>query len=134
MPPVKYFLDTHILIWWMERSSQLTPQQSLVLGDYERNKPFGVSDITLAEIGCLVVAGRIQLDRDLRSWLQQATAAPLVRLHRLTPTVIAEIANLPGDFHRDPADRIIVASARLEKATLLTCDRKIIDSGAVATL
>jgi len=118
----------------MEQSPELTPQQAICLGDYEKNKPFGVSDITLAEIGCLVAAGRIHLARDLKTWLQQATAAPLVRLQRLTPAVIAEIANLPEGFHRDPADRIIVASARLENATLLTCDRKIIDSGAVATL
>ena len=134
MPSIKYFLDTHILIWWFENGSRLNLKQRSVLEQYEKYKPFGVSDITLAEIGCLVSGGRLQLSVNLKNWLSRATAAPLVRLCRLTPAVVAEIATLPDAMPRDPADRIIVASARLEHAILLTQDQRIIDSGAVATI
>ncbi len=134
MPAIRYFLDTHILIWWLENSLRLTKEQAQVLQEFEKNKPFGVSDISLVEIGCLVSAGRIQLQGELRDWLSRATAEPLVRLCRITPAVVAEVANLPADFHRDPADRIIAATARLERARLLTQDRKIIDSAAVPCL
>lgn len=134
MPAIRYFLDTHILIWWLENSPRLTKAQARVLQEFEQNKPFGVSDISLLEIGYLVSAGRIQVKGELRDWLSRATAGPLVRLCRITPAVVAEAANLPSDFHRDPADRIITATARLERARLLTQDRKIIDSDAVPCL
>ena len=131
---MRYFLDTHILIWWLENSPRLTKVQARILDEFEQNKPFGVSDISLVEIGCLVSAGRIRLQGELRDWLSRATAEPLVRLCRITPAVVAEVANLPADFHRDPADRIIAATARLERARLLTQDRKIIDSAVVPCL
>ena len=131
---MRYFLDTHILIWWLENSPRLTKVQARILDEFEQNKPFGVSDISLVEIGCLVSAGRIRLQGELRDWLSRATAEPLVRLCRITPAVVAEVANLPADFHRDPADRIIAATARLERARLLTQDRKIIDSDVVPCL
>lgn len=134
MPPIRYFLDTHILIWWLENSPRLTKEQAQILQEFEQNKPFGVSDISLVEIGFLVSAGKIKLQGELRNWLSRATAGPLVRLCRITPAVVAEVANLPADFHRDPADRIIAATARLERARLLTQDRKIIDSEVVPCL
>ena len=63
-----------------------------------------------------------------------ASSPPLVRLAPLTPTVPSEVAALPDTFHRDPGDRIIVATARVLGATVLTCDHRIIDSGLVATV
>ncbi|MBT9582251.1 type II toxin-antitoxin system VapC family toxin [bacterium] len=134
MPPIKYFLDTHILVWWLENSPRLSAEQGRILEEAEKNLPFGVSDITLAEIGCLVSTGRVELSRDLKDWLSRATAEPLVRLCRITPAVVAEISKLPPHFQKDPADRVITATARLEKSILLTQDRRIIDSGAVSTL
>jgi PIN domain nuclease of toxin-antitoxin system len=70
----------------------------------------------------------------LREWLEQATAPPLVQRLPISPAVAAEVATLPGSFHRDPADRIIVASARVVGATLLTQDRRIIEAEIVPTL
>jgi PIN domain nuclease of toxin-antitoxin system len=70
----------------------------------------------------------------LREWLEAAVAPPLVRRVSISPAVAAEVAILPDSFHRDPADRIIVASARTSGATLLTQDRRIIEAGLVETL
>jgi PIN domain nuclease of toxin-antitoxin system len=134
MPALKYFLDTHILIWWLEDKDRLTDGQRAILADYEANKPFGVSDITLVEIGCLVQLGRVKLSKGVEDWLARATAEPLVRLCRITPAVVAEIARLPDALPKDTADRIIVATTRLQHATLLTCDQRIIDAKAVPTL
>lgn len=61
-------------------------------------------------------------------------APPLVQPVSISPPVAAEVAGLPDTFHRDPADRIIVAAARVVGATLLTQDRRIVDSRLVATL
>ena len=78
--------------------------------------------------------GRIRLAIPLREWLEKAVARPLVRRQGISPAVAAELASLLGFFHRDPADRILVATARVTGATLLTRDRRIVESQLVDTL
>lgn len=77
---------------------------------------------------------RIQLDRPLREWLETATAPPLVKRIGITPAIAAETASLPSTFHRDPADRVLVATARVLGATLLTVDERIVTSAIVPIL
>jgi len=131
---VSYLLDTHILLWWFEAGSHLTRRERRILSQAGPDAPLLVSDITLWEIATLTELGRIRLTLPLRAWLEQATAPPLVRRCGISPAVAAEVAALPPTFHRDPADRIIVATTRLRGATLLTRDRRIIAAGVVATL
>jgi len=132
---VKALLDTHILLWWFsEIPRRLSPKQKEVLRRASEEEPLWVSDITLWEIATLSSLQRIQLDLPLREWLERATAPPLVQRQAITPAVAAEVAALPDSFHRDPADRIIVASARVLGATLLTQDSRITEAGLVPTL
>ena len=127
-------LDTHILIWWLDQSARLSPAQQEILSAADPDSPLLVSDITLWEIATLCSLGRIQLSLPLRDWLDKAVAPPLVRRQGISPAVAADMAALPESFHRDPADRIIVATARVLGATLLTQDRRIVDSGLATTL
>jgi len=131
---VKALLDTHILLWWLGENSRLSPEQRRVLEKADEENPLLVSDITLWEIATLASLGRIKLHLPLREWLEQAAAPPLVRLLPITPAVAAEVAALPDSFHRDPADRILVATARVLGSTLITRDRQIIEAGLVPTL
>jgi PIN domain nuclease of toxin-antitoxin system len=128
------FLDTHILLYWLGDPARLTSRQQAVLREASPEQPLRISDISLWEIATLVDLGRIRLHRPLRDWLEAAVAPPLVQRISISPAVAAEVASLPRTFHRDPADRIIVASARTAGATLLTLDHRIIDSGIVPTL
>lgn len=130
---MRYLLDTHILVWWLTEPGRLSaPQREAV--ESEESLPLLVADISLWEIATLANLGRLEFNRPLRDWLEAATAPPLVRLCHLNPAVAAEVAALPDSFHRDPADRIIVSTARLEGATLLTSDARIRDSGLVAVV
>lgn len=131
---LRYLLDTHILIWWLESSNQLNAAQKKALSRASQDSPLLVSDITLWEIATLVELGRIRLAIGLREWLEQAVAPPLVHRCSISPQVAAEVAQLPSNFHRDPADRVIVSTARLERATLMTADRRIIESQLVKTI
>jgi len=131
---VTALLDTHILIWWLDQSARLSRAQQGVLSAADPDSPLLVSDITLWEIATLCSLGRIQLSLPLRDWLDKAVAPPLVRRQGISPAVAADMAALPESFHRDPADRIIVATARVLGATLLTQDRRIVDSGLATTL
>jgi PIN domain nuclease of toxin-antitoxin system len=130
---VKALLDTHILLWWLSESPRLSPQQRRLLEQADAGNPAFVADISLWEIATLFSLGRIRLHLPLRDWLEQATAPPLIHRLPITPAVAAELATLPDSFHRDPADRILVATARVFGATLVTQDRRIIDAGLVPT-
>ena len=131
---MKPLLDTHILIWWLESGKQLSRKQRQVIRSAGPDQPLYVSDISLWEIATLVQFGRIRLRLPLRDWLEAATAPPLVRRVGITPAIAAELNSLPSSFHRDPADRILVSTARVLGATLLTRDERIVASGIVPTL
>jgi PIN domain nuclease of toxin-antitoxin system len=131
---VKLLLDTHVLLWWLSDTERLPPAIRSAVEAAGPEAPLWVSDITLWEIATLESLGRIDLGLPLRDWLERATAPPLVRRLGITPAVAAEVAVLPDDFHRDPADRVLVASARVLGATLATADRRILDAEIVATL
>ena len=131
---MKALLDTHILLWWLGDRDRLSQDQWKVISAADAETPLQVSDISLWEIATLHSLGRIRLKIPLREWLEMAVAPPLVRRHGISPAVATELTSLPDSFHRDPADRILVATARIIGATLLTRDRKISEAGLVDTL
>ncbi len=127
-------LDTHILIWWLDDRDRLSRAQQEAVASTSAESPLAVSDISLWEVATLHGLERIRLTISLREWLDKAVAPPLARRQGISPAVAAELASLPGSFHRDPADRILVATARVFGMTLLTQDRRIIDAGPIDTL
>ena len=131
---MRALLDTHILLWWHGDRDRLSRKQRDVIAAASAGSPLEVSDISLWEVAMLHSLGRIHLTIPLREWLDKAVAAPLVRRHGISPAVAAEVASLPDSFHRDPADRILVATARMLGATLLTQDRGIAEAELVDTL
>jgi PIN domain nuclease of toxin-antitoxin system len=131
---MKALLDSHVLVWWLAGGDRLSKAQSRVLRRVDADSPALVSDISLWEIATLVGLGRLALDLPLRDWLDRAVAPPLVERIGISPAIAAETAALPATFHREPADRILVASARVHGATLLTQDRRLLDCGLVPTL
>ena len=131
---MRYLLDTHVLLWWFEDGDRLSTEQRRVLETAGPETPLGVSDITLWEIAMLENLGRIALSIPLREWLEKVVAPPLVQRIGISPAVATEVANLPQSFHRDPADRILVATARVTGLTLLTQDRRILEADLVPVL
>lgn len=127
-------LDTHVLIWWLDGSGRLSPAQQEAVSAVGPQSPLLVSDISLWEVATLCSLGRVRLSLPLREWLDKAAAPPLVRRQGISPAIAEHVATLPDSFHRDPADRILVATARVLGATLLTQDRRIIKSALVDTL
>ena len=118
-------LDTHIWIWWVDSSPQLTAQQQDWIEKY-KPEGLGVSIISCWEVAKLVENGRLKLQCSVEEWIEQALAYPGVQLLQLTPRIVVESTQLPGDFHRDPADQMIVATARVWGCPLLTVDDRIL--------
>jgi PIN domain nuclease of toxin-antitoxin system len=126
-------LDTHIWVWWVNGSPQLTPAQSAHL-EANESKGLGVSVISCWEVAKLVELNRLVLRCPVGEWIAQALAYPGVRLLYLTPRIAIESTQLPGPFHRDPADQIIVATARIRGCPLLTGDARILSYPNAKTL
>jgi len=126
-------LDTHIWVWWIDGGSQLTAQQKAWIQQYE-TLGLGVSVISCWEVAKLVEYKRLVLQSSVDDWIDQALVYPGIRLLELTPRIAVESIQLPGSFHRDPADQIIVATARVWNCPLLTADNKILSYPHVTTL
>ncbi|MBN1891004.1 MAG: type II toxin-antitoxin system VapC family toxin [Thermoflexales bacterium] len=126
-------LDTHVWVWWVDGSARLTQNQTQHLRAHEADG-LGVSVISCWEVAKLVEVGRLALSHSIHDWIDQALAYPGVRLLDLTPQIAIESTRLPGTFHRDPADQIIVATARIYDCSLLTADNRILDYLHVKTL
>lgn len=126
-------LDTHIWVWWVHGHSRLTNQQNQWLQQYE-SQGLGVSAISCWEVAKLVEYRRLALPCPVGDWLRQALAYPGVRLLELTPEIAVESTQLPGVFHRDPADQIIVATARMYNCESLTSDTNILSYPHVRVL
>lgn len=86
-----------------------------------------VSVISVWEIGLLVSKRRLKLTMPVSNWVAAALGSPGVNVAPFTPEIALESVELPGDLHRDPADRILVATARIMKVRLLTADRTLIE-------
>ena len=131
---MRALLDTHVLLWWHVKPDRLSQGQQAVIDAADTKVQLLVSDISLWEVAMLHSLGRIRLTIPLREWLEMAVAPPLVNRLGISPAVASELASLPESFHHDPADRILVATARVAGATLLTRDRGIVEAGLVDTL
>lgn len=125
-------LDTHIWIWWVQNDVRLTQKHQNWLQQYE-SQGLGVSIISCWEVAKLVENSRLILPVTVEEWITTALAYPGVQLINLTIPIIIESTQLTG-FHRDPADQIIVATARINGCPLLTADAKILAYPDVQTL
>ena len=131
----RILLDTHILIWWRLDSQQLDRSMARRLQDMEnRQKPVAISAITLWEIAMLEARGRIEIAGPPDIWLEELERHPLVEVLPLTARIAAESVHLGPDFHNDPTDQIIVATARVHGLPLMTADQRIRKWGKVPIL
>lgn len=129
---MKYLLDTNIWVWMVE-SHQSIPRNILSTLLEPENYPFYISAISVWEVAKKVSLEKLTLSIPVRDWLVQATRKPFIEIIPLSVDIALESTILPGVFHKDPADQIIVASARQSNMTLLTTDKLIISYQHVKT-
>ncbi len=125
-------LDTHIWVWWVQGDNRLTQQHQLLLQAHQTDG-LGVSLYSCWEVAKLVEYGRLVLPCSLEEWFITALTEPGIQLLDLTLPIIMDSTRLTG-FHRDPADQLIVATARVLGLPLLTADQKILNYSGVTTL
>jgi len=128
-------IDTHILVWWVNGDSALSNKaRKTMTSTLKKGEEIVVSSISAWEIAMLIEKGRLVLSMELESWLDQIAHIDGVLFYPVDNEIGVKSTALPGSFHEDPADRMIVATARKLAAPLVTADEKIIGYEHVKTI
>ncbi len=123
--PIKYLLDTHTWIWWNMRPENLSKKVIDLIENEEGYDELLLSAISTWEFSKLIEKGRIGISANPEEWIYDALDIPKLRFVHLTPRIAYQSTVLPKPFHDDPADQIIVATAKEENAIILTKDKRI---------
>lgn len=117
-------LDTHIWVWNVQGDRRLKTD---LIDLMQRHEPFGIGicSISLWEVAKAVELNRLTLPKSVFDWLEEALASPGVILLPLTSEIAVESTQLPGNFHKDPFDQLIVATARVYDVPLVTADSDV---------
>lgn len=128
----RLLLDTHVWLWLASGTTEkLKPDARKVIEQASVSNPLLVSIISVWEVALLESKKRLRLPMSVNEWVERALDRPDIRLVGLEHArTVIDSCRLPGDFHPDPADRLLVATARSENAVLVTHDKKILDYGA----
>lgn len=125
--------DTHAW-WWVINEPERLSQDAYELVSGTPTDQRAIASISIWEFAMMVSRGQIRLRVSPEEWLDHATYRTGITVCNLTPRIALESCNLPGKFNKDPADRIIVATARIHKLKLITKDQNIIDYPSVETV
>lgn len=130
---MKILLDTHAWFWALSEPERLSDK---ALKKIKTTKPSdrGIASISIWEFVMMVTRARVQIHIPIDQWLQQAISDTGITVFKLSPPVAIDSCSLPGEFHKDPADRLITATARVHELTLITKDTKILDYEHVNTV
>jgi PIN domain nuclease of toxin-antitoxin system len=127
-------LDTHTLVWWVTGDPTLSKKAKAAIERELAGGEIIVSAISAWEIAMLVEREKLVLSMDVGSWLATVSAIEAVRFVPVDPEIAVKSVELPGEFHKDPADRMIVATARKLAVPLVTKDEKIRTYSHVKTI
>ena len=131
---MKYLLDTHTWIWWNMSPKKLSAKVHFLLSNHREYEELLISAISVWEFCKLLEKERLGISCDPQEWIAVALDMPKLRLVPLSTTIAYQSTTLVKPFHGDPADQIIVATAREENATVLTKDKLIRNYDQVNTL
>ena len=131
---MKYMLDTHTWIWWHMNPQKLSQKVKRIVGNTDRYDEILLSAISPWEFSKLLEKKKIGISCDPEDWINSALDMSKFRLIPLSPVLAYRSTVLPQPFHSDPADQIIVATAREENATILTKDERILTYKNVRSL
>lgn len=127
-------LDTHAWVWWVNGTPSLSPRARRSIGVASRAAAVYVSSISVWEVAQLVSNGRLELEINVESWVARSEAMPFLHFVPVDNSIFMKSVHLPGEFHKDPADRIIVATSTALGFPLVTRDRRILRYPHVQTL
>lgn len=126
-------LDTHVWLWWLHDPARLSPTAVQLIEQEQESGALILSSISIWEVAVKVQSGKLAIPMEILQWYELARSYPATVIEPLSPVDAIASTQLPGDFHKDPADRMIISLARRLAIPLITCDRKILEYKHVLT-
>lgn len=127
-------LDTHVLIWWVDVPNKLSKKARKAIEEEKFKKGILISSISVFEINILVKKNKLELISNPGAWLGKIESLPFIKFIPVDNKIAADSVNLPDFYHKDPADRIIIATALNEGVKLITADKKILNYPLVQSI
>ena len=127
-------IDTHVWLWWLHDPARLSPAADKLIQQEQVSGTILISAISVWEVAVKVQSGKLAIRMDINRWYELARSYPATVIEPLSPLDAIASTQLPADFHKDPADRIIISLARRLAVQLVTCDRKILNYQHVMTI
>jgi PIN domain nuclease of toxin-antitoxin system len=127
-------LDTHVWLWWLHDPAKLSPAADKLIQQEQVSGTLIISSISVWEVAVKVQSGKLVIPMDINRWYELARNYPATVIEPLSPVDAIASTQLPGAFHKDPADRIIISLARRLAVPLVTCDCKILTYEHVTTI
>lgn len=127
-------LDTHVLVWWASDKKKLSREAAKSITDAQKHSSLAVSAISIWELAILLMKGKLVVTIPPEEWLRQIEAIDGLQIISVDAAIAKNSVFLPGVLHQDPADHIIIATARAVGIPLLTADKKIRDYPHVETI
>jgi PIN domain nuclease of toxin-antitoxin system len=127
-------LDTHVWLWLLHDPTCLSDAATRLIADEEAQDGLLISAISVWEVAVKASVGKLSLPLPIADWYAQASTHSGMMIEPLNPLDAIASTQLPGEFHKDPADRILIAIARRYRIPLVTCDNKILNYPHVETV
>lgn len=127
-------IDTHVLVWLVVQPRRLSQRAAVALRSARTSGGLGIAAISLWEMAMLIAYGRLAVAETPERWIEQVVEKSGVVVHPITPAIAALATQFPEGFPKDPADRLVAATARVLGASLVTADRDLRRSPLVNTV
>lgn len=127
-------LDTHAWIWWVSDLDKLSAPGRSAMEKAVTGGTLCISTISTWEVAMLVARDRLKLTMEVGEWIDRCESLAFLEFIPVNNAIALRAVSLPGEFHADPADRIIVATAQRLGATLITKDERILSYPHVDTI
>ena len=127
-------LDTHVWVWWLSDPKKLPARAQRAVTEAAQDRAIYISAISAWEVALLASKDRLQFTMDARDWIAKSEALPFIHFVPLDNTIAIRSVRLPEPFHKDPADRIIVATAMTMGAPVVSSDARISEYPHVKTI
>jgi PIN domain nuclease of toxin-antitoxin system len=118
-------LDTHAWVWWLDDPRKLPARARKAVNEAAADEAVYISTISTWEIMLLASGGRLEFRMDARDWIARSEALPFIHFVPVDNPIAIRSVRLPGSFHKDPADRIILATAMTMGAPVVSSDSRI---------